>query len=491
MAAEIVILSGSRQGERLVLESEQFRAGDEPACEIYFNPALDPGARGRVVLFRHREDGWNVLPLGSPGLLLDYDPLGDATTIRSGQVVRMSADGPDFSFRVVKTAEAPQTPATPPMPPVKPSPVVPSAPVDLLQVLSAAASGPAILRAPPEPPPTPLGRRPLFLAGIAAGVMALAFVLTLGWWAFQPAGEEETAHGVEPPLAQAETARAGNTSVPDITPPQPPQVESPAPPPSKPAGPAADPLGTAKQALYLLQIEQRMPDNSTVVYPYATCCAVSRRELLTTANVGCELLRSRARKYKIYATRPEEPAKLTVTEIRIHRDFLAHETDRQRRRYCDLALLAVDGQLPVSAAVAGRADLVPPALEEGVRLTLAGYPHDGQKLTVHDRLALQAFEGKVFVIRALAPQASDTSLCLDLIAPLPENAFGFGVFTRTGKLLGIYNEPPDETEARGMKNLHIVTTVHPEQIERGLRERDEKLWVEPRVRDVPAKEVQL
>ncbi len=496
MAAEILILSGSRQGERLVLDVEQFQAGGEPACEIYFNPALDPGARGRLVLFRHREDGWNVLPLGTPGLLLDYDPLSDATTIRSGQVVRMSADGPDFSFRVVQAAATPPAPvAPPPLPHTAPAQGVPSAPVDLLRVLSAAASGPAILSVPPEPPPPPWYGRPLLLAGITAGLAVIALVVTLGWWAFQPAGDEEPPREAESSLAQVETVSPASTPAPQAAPrtsvlPAQQDVEPPSPSP-KPETPVPDSLKTARQALYLLLVEQRLPDNSTVLYPYATCCALSDRELLTSGNVGCELLRSRARKYKIYATRPEEQVKLAVTEIRIHRDFLTYETDRQRRRYCDLALLTVDGRLPVAAALAERADLAPPALEEGVRLTLAGYAHDGQKLTTHDQLASQTFEGKVFVIRALAPQKSDTSLCLDLVGPLPENAYGFGMFTREGKLLGVYNEPLDATEAHGMRNLHVVTAIHPEQIERGLRERDERLWVEPQVRDVPAKEVQL
>src|SRR5512138_254502 len=104
MAVEFLILSGSRQGERLVLEGEQFRVGDEPACELFFNPAADPPARGRMLLFRHSDDGWSVLPIGAPGMLLDHDPLSEARSIRSGQVVRMSADGPDFSFRLVASA---------------------------------------------------------------------------------------------------------------------------------------------------------------------------------------------------------------------------------------------------------------------------------------------------------------------------------------------------------------------------------------------------
>jgi hypothetical protein len=257
--------------------------------------------------------------------------------------------------------------------------------------------------------------------------------------------------------------------------------------PPAPVQPApAAPLQSARAAMYLLQIEQRLPDGATMAYPQATCCAVSDTELLTTGNVGCELLRFRAQKYQIYATRPEERVKLPVTEIRIRPDFIEHEADRQARRYCDLALLSVKGRLPAPAPIAAREDLGPPRLEEGVRFGILGYPHDGSKITPHDQFKLEHFEGRVFVVRALEPQTAGTPLCLDLTAQLPANAYGFGVFTPEGKLLGLYNEPPGEEEARGMKNLHVVTAVHPEFIDRGLHGRDERLWVEPKVRDAEA-----
>jgi len=480
MAAEIVILSGARQGERLVLDVEQFRAGDEPACEVYFNPALDPGARGRMILFRHRDDGWYVLPLGTHGLLLDYDPLNGDATIRSGQVVRMSADGPDFSFRVVTTTEAAKQPASPPSTSAAaPQPVVPAPPADVLQVLAAAATGPALPGLAPAPPLAPLQKMPLHVAYVLTGLGLVLLMLALGWWAFRSSHKPEPPPVVPSPLAQT-VVQTSATPEPKAAPPAP-----------QPQAAIADPFAAAKQAVFLIQLEQTLPDGSTARYPYATCWAVSARELLTTGNVGCELLRSRAQKFKVYATRPQEQIEFPVTEVRIHRDFLAHETDRQQRRYCDLALLAIDGRLPAAVPLATRAELSPPALEEGVRLTLVGYPHDGNKITAHDRFAAQTFAGKVFVIRAFAPRVADTALCLDLVGQLPAHAYGFGAFTLEGKLLGIYNEPPDEAEAHGMQNLHIVTAVHPEQVERGLRQRDEQQWVEPRVREAPAKETQL
>lgn len=503
MAVEIVILSGSRQGEQLIFEGEQFRAGDEPACEIYFNPALDPGTRGRMVLFRHREDGWSVLPLGAPGLLLDYDSLSDSVAIRSGQVVRMSADGPDFSFRVVAASAARKAAAAATAVPAASASgdLPPAVPVgDPLATLSAAAAGPALvpLAEPVKDKPAVLSLAILVLAGI--GLASL--VLAVGWSLVKPSVQYagpvppklEEQLKVEPPPETREQPPAKpqpkkkphrKHETPPVTPPVQPMPVQPAPVEPAPVQPA-DPLQRVREAMYLLQVEQRLPDGSAMAYPQATCCAVSDKELLTTANVGCELLRFRAQKYKVYATRPQERVKLLVTEIRIRTDFIEHEADRQARRYCDLALLSVDGRLPSPAPIAVREDLGPPRLEEGVRFGMLGYPHDGNKITPHDQFKLESFEGRVFVVRALEPQTASTPLCLDLTAQLPANAYGFGVFTPAGKLLGLYNEPPGEEEAPGMKNLHVVTAVHPEFIDRGLHGRDERLWVEPKVRDAAA-----
>jgi hypothetical protein len=505
MPVEISVLSGSRQGELLFFQDEQFRVGDEPACELYFNPALDPGARDRLVLFRHREDGWTVLPLGTPGMMLDYAPLADAAPIRSGQVVRMSADGPDFSFRVIAASEvrkpALRLPPAPLSEPLAPTPAVPPA---VLATLAAAAAGPPLnppaVPVPAVPKPAPRSAAPSLPVLVLAGIGLAAVVLVVGWSMMQSAVAPSGATGATavdneqsspPPSPAASLPRAGEGSQPSVEP-RSSAAAAENPTPAKPEAqpPAADPLEPVRQALYLLQVELALPDGSTIAYPQATCCAVSEHELLTTGNVGCELLRFRAQKYKIFATRPEEQLKLPVAEIRIRTDFIHRETDRQGRRYCDLALLKVEGNLPHTVPLAARSDLAAPHLEDGVRFRLGGYPHDGNKITPHDQFPIQSFEGKVFVIRAQEPQQADTPLCLDLLGQLPANAYGFGVFNRDGKLVGVYNELPGAEETHGVKNLHVITAVHPELIERGLRQRDPRVWVEPQVINTAAREGQ-
>ena len=64
MAVEILILSGARQGERLVLDRREFRVGSEPNCEVRFDVERDSAVKGRSAWFRLQEDGWQLRSTG-------------------------------------------------------------------------------------------------------------------------------------------------------------------------------------------------------------------------------------------------------------------------------------------------------------------------------------------------------------------------------------------------------------------------------------------
>ena len=100
MAIEIFILSGSRRGQRLTLDAVQFRAGCDPECELRFDPELDPGARNKAVLLRLENDGWHITPISSGDLRVNQQMAAGPTRLRSGDVIGLSASGPEFCFRV-------------------------------------------------------------------------------------------------------------------------------------------------------------------------------------------------------------------------------------------------------------------------------------------------------------------------------------------------------------------------------------------------------
>ena len=109
MAVEILILSGARQGARLVLDGKQFRVGTEPDCEVFFDPQHDPSAKDRAALLQLEDDGWHIRSTGAGELIVNQQTVTGSKCLRSGDVVRLSAIGPDFCFRLVAPgAEVPE-----------------------------------------------------------------------------------------------------------------------------------------------------------------------------------------------------------------------------------------------------------------------------------------------------------------------------------------------------------------------------------------------
>ena len=108
MAVEILVLSGARQGQRIILDRPVFAAGDGPGCDVPFDPNEDPDVRGRRIEFAFDEDGWRIRNAGQGEPLVNIDPLVAEQRIRSGDIVRLSEFGPDFSFALLLGQAAPK-----------------------------------------------------------------------------------------------------------------------------------------------------------------------------------------------------------------------------------------------------------------------------------------------------------------------------------------------------------------------------------------------
>jgi hypothetical protein len=103
MAVEIRILSGARQGERLLLEGRELRVGCDRNCEVLFDVARDPAISGRSAVIHLSDDGWYLHATGGQ-VWVNQQPVARSTRLRSGDIVRMSESGPDFSFGIVAAA---------------------------------------------------------------------------------------------------------------------------------------------------------------------------------------------------------------------------------------------------------------------------------------------------------------------------------------------------------------------------------------------------
>ena len=100
MAVEILIISGVRRNQRIALDCRAFQVGCDPDCEVFFDPRHDPAAKGRSAKFCLQDGGWYVRCSGGE-MWIGTQRIAGATHVRSGDVIRMSDSGPEFSFHIV------------------------------------------------------------------------------------------------------------------------------------------------------------------------------------------------------------------------------------------------------------------------------------------------------------------------------------------------------------------------------------------------------
>jgi VCBS repeat-containing protein len=103
MAVEMLILSGPRQGERYRLDGHRIVVGDVGEADVAFHSSDSAAARGRHATLDSSEQGWTLTNRGVGDWLVNQTPVssGQSTRLRSGDVVRLSNEGPDFRFSIV------------------------------------------------------------------------------------------------------------------------------------------------------------------------------------------------------------------------------------------------------------------------------------------------------------------------------------------------------------------------------------------------------
>jgi hypothetical protein len=430
MSVEILILSGARQGTRLRIDETTIRVGDSPADTVAFDPERDGGCRGRRVAFQREEHGWQVGNEGGVPVFVNQDELTAPLSIRSGDIVRMSPEGPDFSFHFAESDA--------------PSPALQEPPVQHGAV-------------PPETAKeSPRAFRPLILAITA--VAALLMIAAVIWATRSPADDPRKAEAASRAAAQA---MKGGLSKPEEAPSD--RVQIIEKPETTPEAVASDPEPQAlPAAIFLLAVED--PATNTI-YPYGSACAISEDALLTSATLAIELEKRRVEGWRVLAAAPGEFPQLAktareVTGVRVHQAFqLLHATPVEQI-FFDLAILEIDRSLGAHVTLAELADLA--RLERGQPAVCRGIPHTGEQVTRFETPAAMSETVKVFFVMpfpaegGLDPDSAPSLLHLEGV--LPDNLFGSPIFVED-KVVGIYAEraalPPD----MGELNLHYAAMV--------------------------------
>ena len=514
MAIEIFILSGSRRGQRLTLDAQRFRAGCDPECEVRFDPQLEPAASERAAVFRLHGDGWYVHRIGGGEILLNHNPVRKPARLRSGDIVRMSESGPDFSFTIVgrtgTTLPWTALPAAPPAAPVLPFqspapaanfPVVPPGANATFPVFPAAvtpAASPTGVTLAPSSVTTPAALPavaswtgwPVIYTVAGVAICACCFLLAKFLFAPPPfVGPGPAASVVPPPVPSSVVSTTSPSApLPIISPP----VTSPPPPgTSAIAAPAAatsaitastptPPLPTTPDWPALaeqlkggvLMVQVSLDTGQT--WPLATCWAVGDDAVLTTAAAACDLAKFRQEKFRIWVVDPSSGTKYEVQTIRVPADYQMYAERPVERQFYDIGLLEVRGRLPKKLSLASGKELE--ELEDGLPLAGFGFSLKAAKITKFDRYEPGLTLTRVFLIKSPPPHAADGPKLLDVTGSFPENVLGSPLIDAQGKIVAIYSKVAPSQDASGMKDLHFAVVASARSIGAWLQDRDAKTW---------------
>jgi hypothetical protein len=515
MSVEIQILSGARQGQRLEISAEVFQAGDNRGCEVFFDPQQDPGARSRQASFRLKEDGWYLASSGGGDLLVNERPVIGIARIRSGDVVRLSERGPDFSFHIVArpgttSLRLPQSPAQaapaqaaqaatiePPQPlPVSPQPATPQPWAASQPGISPQPAAPAMtLSAPAASWPQPSPWAVLIGVGVAA-TCALVFLAGLVVILVLNRGPATPQVVVRPADAAPVTTAVKPESKVASLPPAPADVKTePAdvnpglaaveadPSAIKAPAPITDPVFKPLSAcVYLLGVEDPQRHTS---WPFASAVAIRNDTLLTSATVAVELARFRQLGMNCWAHNQPSATRTEIGELRVYLPYQTLSKETDKRLYFDFALITVPGKLPKTAVLAA-ADALG-NLEAGTPLVCLGIPHGDDPINRFQSFAVELSRGKVFAVTTYQPPPGPRRM-MHVRAVVSPNIYGSPVFTPDGKIVGVYSEPapPLAGQPQADLSLHYVPVVATEVIQSWLDGRGGDLWVPPVVPPSPA-----
>jgi hypothetical protein len=531
MAVEVYILSGARQGQRIPVDATEFRVGGRANCLVAFDPLQDAGAKDRVLWFRLTEEGWRVQADGGEGMLVNQQPVTGLMRVRSGDVVRLSGRGPDFSFTVVarspvssgdpaaglsggaqgrpgdNRATPPDEPAA--APGISPPAVFAPEPAPPAGVPPPAPVPPAIGdRAPvPSGPPVVYQQRWPSALWVVAAVMGLVLLVFLVQ-ALTPTHIVVVPQS--PPVVPAGKDRAASTGMPEPgpasssgatvvkgapSPPAPPRPDpqpppgpagaAPAPSPPEPVAPGPAPPGpehrSISRAVYLIQVQK-----GKASFPFATCCAVAEDTLLTSAREALELAQWRRKPpqgkgFKAWVADETGQVKKEIRDIRLYSRFAAMGEATDDWIYFDLALLTVDGKLPAVARVATAGELG--GVSRGQRVTCCGFPHAGDMIADSDVFRPVLADARIFRITS-APGLQSRSV-LHLRASIPENVYGSPIVDAQDRVVAVYGEkePPPGQPGKGDASapsplsLHYAPVVSAELIDQWRKEKNGRLWV--------------
>ncbi len=110
----LTVLAGSQQGRSLDVPKTKVRIGHSTESDLAFDVKVDPEIAGQQITLLMRGDRWFVENECIHPLFVNQSLVMDSCGLRSGDMLRMSHDGPDILFELILVADQQQEPASTP-----------------------------------------------------------------------------------------------------------------------------------------------------------------------------------------------------------------------------------------------------------------------------------------------------------------------------------------------------------------------------------------
>ena len=100
MAVRLIVLSGSLQGHVLETREKVIGIGSDTDNLMRFNLESDPEIRGQRIRLELRDDRWRLFNYSEKPVFINQDLVRADAGLRSGDLIRLSQDGPDLQFEL-------------------------------------------------------------------------------------------------------------------------------------------------------------------------------------------------------------------------------------------------------------------------------------------------------------------------------------------------------------------------------------------------------
>ena len=472
MTARIAILSGPQLGQTLLVPADVTVIGGEPEKGVL----LEPGADARNIIsgatLEKTPTGWQIETLGDACIWVNETQLSGPTALASGDIVRLSHQGPDFCFEIDPLATG--TPAE-----------VTTTTPDLSGTTTNLGTEPTAdpVVAAPLPDATPRAAKPtarsrnprrksgpllilLNLVGVAlggaGGIALMLFLLNFGLgrdpfgiWetrALPPDQPDRTPErpATEPAAATKQPAEIASASDPALAATSPAPVPVAQQEPSSTSAPAID-------AIYLVVVQEL---RNNTLFPFSSACAIGNGRLLTSGQVVVELQQLLATQngespaFKVLVARGGDlQQREPVERLFAHRVFRAADQSTENKLYFDFGLLEITSQ--------PRPHLTPqdatttPGNAQGSSVQLLGFSHQGEPTTRFQDADL--VDGALKVLNVTRGEVDgkrqSAGQLLHLYGPLGDNLAGSPLLTDTGQLVAIYATAADVSRDANLQRL--------------------------------------